>query len=131
MAYIAGRAPATPVSVDVRRQGGNWTTRVIATRAGDGRVAWGSGQLSGVPTWYADTTNHRGLPKDSRLFRAIDNILTRGRTNDLPQRPAIASDESALFEANLPSSFHRLRGLVESYRNLAKASPRDCIRKTA
>ena len=53
MAYIAGRAPATPVSVDVRRQGGNWTTRVIATRAGDGRVAWGSGQLSGVPTGYA------------------------------------------------------------------------------
>ena len=116
MAYIAGRAPMTPVSIDVRQRHGNWTTRLIATKAGDGRVPWHTGQLSGVPTWYAEAVNHRNLPKDSRLFRSIDDLVAHGQTDDLPQRPTIATDETALFEVSTPRTFHHLKGLAESYR---------------
>lgn len=120
MAYIAGRAPMTPVSIDVMQHHDDWTTRMIATNAGDGRVPWQTGQLSDVPTWYAGAVNHRNLPKDSRLFGAIDDLLSRGRTDDLSQQAPIAADEAALFEVPTPQPFHRLKGFVESCRNITR-----------
>ncbi len=127
MAYIAGRARMTPVSIDVRQSGGSWHTRMIATKAGDGRVPWQTGQLSGVPTWYANSTNHRNLPKDPRLFLAINDLLDSGQTQRLAMRPAISTDESALFEVRGKSPLATIRGIAlpTRLRQLAQ----DCQRR--
>lgn len=121
MAYIAGRAPMTPISIEARRQSHGWTTRLIATKAGDGRVPWHTGRLAGVPTWYAEGVNHRSLPKQKTLFPAIDEVLAGGQTDELPQRPAIAEDESALFEVPTPRSALQLKGLAEKCRVMSRA----------
>lgn len=91
MAYVAGKAAATPVSIELD------PFRVMATAQGDGRVTWRTGTLPGVDTWYAPTTVHGDLARDPRLFSAIEDLLDRGSTARLSQKPPVSRAFERLF----------------------------------
>ena len=83
MIYVAGQAPATPISVGVE------DGRVVfrATPEGDGRVPWRSGPPAGVPTWYMHGVKHGRLADHRSAFQAIDELLKSGATERLATRP--------------------------------------------
>ncbi|MDQ3287408.1 MAG: CHAT domain-containing protein [Pseudomonadota bacterium] len=102
-AYVAGfvdpRAPnATLVGVDAN---GNYLRG-----PGDGTVAYESGRLAGVPTYYANVP-HGGLPRHKTSFAAYFELLDRGETSLLPldshgyhdERGGVVLGETTILEA--------------------------------
>lgn len=94
MVYVAGCQPATVVDHqlvdDEQFFGSRRRVEWIATSEGDGTVAWASGRLPGVPTYYAPDTGHDALcanTDDRRIFRGYVELLTTGRTDQLPTTP--------------------------------------------
>ena len=87
MIYVAGAAPETPSTlyrtVEQRfLQPRRNTLGFFASARGDSRVLWDDGILPGVPTWYAPGMSHGDLASDGRLFRALEDLLVQGRTDD-------------------------------------------------
>ncbi|MEZ5446355.1 MAG: CHAT domain-containing protein [Gammaproteobacteria bacterium] len=62
----------------------------LSTRQGDGTVAWASGRLSGVPTWYVEDTQHDELLANPAAFPAYAELLGTGGTSRLPAAPPLA-----------------------------------------
>ena len=96
MAYVAGCQPATVI--DYQLTPGQVMFRpdlkrleFIATREGDGTVAWSSGRLPGVPLWYVDNTAHDMLCAQPKAFPAYLDILVNGQTTLLPSSPRSCS----------------------------------------
>lgn len=93
MIYVAGCQPATVVGHEVAADRFGSTRRelrFIATREGDGTVSWASGRLPDVPVYYAPDTGHDQLcsnTDDRRIFRGYVDLLTTGRTDQLPTTP--------------------------------------------
>jgi pimeloyl-ACP methyl ester carboxylesterase len=61
----------------------------MITHDGDGRVPHALGLLPGVPTYFVDES-HGDLPKSEKVLAALDELLERGRTSVLPDRPIIS-----------------------------------------
>lgn len=105
MVYVAGCQPATVVDYqlvdDEQFFGSRKNIEWVATSEGDGTVAWASGLLPGVPTYYAPDTGHDALcanTDDRRIFRGYVELLTTGRTDQLSTTPpgrARAAGEAA------------------------------------
>lgn len=75
---IAGINQPTVTGLSVRRDAFVYHV----TRAGDGTVPVDLAMLAGVETYYA-RENHSELPHDTRVVRAIVDLLTRGSTRRL------------------------------------------------
>ncbi|MBF1165390.1 MAG: CHAT domain-containing protein [Dechloromonas agitata] len=113
MAYVAGCQPATVI--DYQLTPGEMLFRpdlkrleFIATREGDGTVAWSSGRLPGVPVWYVDNTAHDCLCAQPKAFPAYLDILVNGQTTLLPSSPpararAAAGEERFVLPAAPPA----------------------------
>ena len=84
MLYVAGSGEPTFVGVDPGRLGDERAYRV--SLAGDGRVPHALGTLDGVETWYAPTS-HGGLTRDAGVLEALHELLERGTTETLAERP--------------------------------------------
>lgn len=98
MVYVAGKAAATPVSIEVVGTGRDRRLRLLATRNGDGRVPWRTGLLPGVRTWYAPATQHGDLCRDKRVIPAIVDLVMRGQTAQLSQTPPTSRGADTLVE---------------------------------
>lgn len=103
MVYVAGCQPATVVDHqlvdDEQYFGARKTFEWIATSEGDGTVAWASGRLPGVPTYYAPDTGHDALcanTDDRRIFRGYVELLTTGKTDQLPSTPPARTREAGV-----------------------------------
>ena len=106
MVYVAGCQDATVVDYHVVDNDEGWPAprrelEFIATREGDGTVAWKSGLLPGVKTWYVEDTAHDELCAKKRAFPAYLDLLMSGGTSRLPATPPsrarAAAGEPALF----------------------------------
>ncbi len=87
MLYVAGRAPQTPVALEVDASADKGERfRFIATARGDGRVPWETGIPPGVRAWYADC-EHGDLAAFEAAFPALLDLLQTGHTTRLPQTP--------------------------------------------
>lgn len=100
MRYVAGCARATVIDHELVDGGASLVQRLawMATSEGDGTVSWASGQLPGVPVWYAPETAHDELcanEDDRRLFRGYVDLLRTGRTDQLPVQPPRARGAAA------------------------------------
>lgn len=93
MCYVAGCQSATVVGhefVDDPLGNGRRSLQWMANAEGDGTVAWASGRLPGLTTWYAADTSHDELcanSDDRRIFRGYVDLLLNGRTDQLPTTP--------------------------------------------
>ena len=92
MRYVAGCQPATVIDYELADFGDpklpglqrlNW----IATAEGDGTVAWASGRLPGIPTWYVADTGHDALCAQPAAFPGYLELLMTGATALLPSAP--------------------------------------------
>lgn len=94
--YVAGCQPATVIdyqlnSGEIQYRPDLKRIEFIATREGDGTVAWASGRLPGVPVWYVDDTAHDMLCAQPRAFPGYLDILVNGQTSLLPTTPPARS----------------------------------------
>lgn len=92
MVYVAGCQDATVVGYqladyDEPHLADRKRLEFLATRAGDGTVAWESGRLPGVSTWYVEDTAHDELCKNKRAFPGYLDLLTSGVTARLLSTP--------------------------------------------
>lgn len=86
MRYIAGCNQETLASLTITAPGEfDYTT----TLEGDGRVPFTLGLLKNVPAYYVEE-GHGDLPKNDKVLTAVDELLERGRTTALPDRPPLA-----------------------------------------
>ncbi|RNC70123.1 MAG: CHAT domain-containing protein [Desulfuromonadales bacterium] len=87
MLYVAGKAHATPIDIQIgrsdRKEGG---ITFIATPHGDGRVPWSTGIPPSLRRWYMDA-EHGDLAAHSESFPAILQLLQNGDTTLLPSVP--------------------------------------------
>jgi CHAT domain-containing protein/pimeloyl-ACP methyl ester carboxylesterase len=90
MLYVAGRAPKTPVALEVDASAARGERlRFLSTARGDGRVPWETGIPPGVRVWYADC-EHGDLAAHEAAFPALLELLQTGHTTRLPQTaPAV------------------------------------------
>ena len=92
MIYIAGCNQETLAGLTLLSPG---EFDYTVTHDGDGRVPHALGLLKDVPTYYVDEV-HGDLPKNEKVLAAVDELLERGQTTALPNRPlasrAIAKD---------------------------------------
>jgi len=92
MIYIAGCNQETLAGLTVVSSG---EFDYTVTHDGDGRVPHALGLLKAVPTYYVDEV-HGDLAKNEKVLAAVDELLERGQTTVLPNRPpasrAIAKD---------------------------------------
>jgi len=94
MRYVAGCQRATVIDWkvvdDPEMRAGPRRIDWVATAEGDGTVSWASGRLEGVPMYYAEDTAHDELcanADDRRIFRGYVDLITSGRTDQLPATP--------------------------------------------
>ncbi len=85
--YIAGRAPDTPIDVEIDTENGH--IEVLATQEGDGRVPWDGGIPAGVQHWFVDVV-HGDLANHPPSFQAIAEIIETGATQALSSNRPIA-----------------------------------------
>ncbi len=85
MTYVAGCNRRTLAGLQIVAPG---EFSYQETLDGDGRVTHALGRLEGVRTYYVDE-DHGGLPKNEQVLNAVDEILERGATAQLPQRPPV------------------------------------------
>jgi hypothetical protein len=87
MIYVAGYNRRTYCGLRDLRVGDAAAYEV--TLAGDGRVPHRLGLLAGVPSYYVNE-DHGALPENPEVLRAVDELLSGGRTDVLPTRvPAL------------------------------------------
>ncbi len=97
MAYVAGKAPATPIAIEINEQAkGAGRIVVKATAEGDGRVTWETGIPRGVKAWYASVA-HGSLANHEPAFPAIVDLLEHGETQRLPTTPPVARGSTTAF----------------------------------
>lgn len=97
MYYVAGKAAATPTAIRIDRESkGDERIVVEATAEGDGRVPWSTGLLPGVKTWYA-AAEHGDLANHPPAFPALVELLERGDTRLLPNRPSVPRGSTSAF----------------------------------
>ncbi len=92
MIYVAGCQDATVVDYQVVDYEEDWLIgrkrlEFIATKEGDGTVAWRSGLLPGVKAWYVEDTAHDELCAKKRAFPGYLDLLMTGATTRLPTAP--------------------------------------------
>ena len=92
MIYVAGCQDATVVDYRLTDYEESWLAgrkrlEFIASREGDGTVAWSSGRLPGVKTWYVEDTAHDELCARKRAFPGFLDLLMTGATTRLPSTP--------------------------------------------
>jgi len=85
MIYIAGCGRETISGLKILSQG---EFDYTVTYNGDGRVPHELGLLKDVPTYYVDES-HGDLPRNEKVLAAVDELLERGRTFVLPDRPIV------------------------------------------
>lgn len=83
MAYIAGCNQETLCGLAVVTPG---EFDYMATFDGDGRVPHALGLLKDVPAYYVEEV-HGDLPRNEKVLSAVDELLERGVTSVLPDRP--------------------------------------------
>ncbi|HEX3035575.1 MAG TPA: CHAT domain-containing protein [Thermodesulfobacteriota bacterium] len=83
MIYVAGCNRQTLSGFEIIEPG---KFAYTTTFDGDGRVPFGLGLLKDVPTYYVEE-DHGSLPKNDKVIAAVDQLLERGRTLILPDRP--------------------------------------------
>ncbi|HEX6862392.1 MAG TPA: M17 family peptidase N-terminal domain-containing protein, partial [Thermoanaerobaculia bacterium] len=107
MIYVAGCNQETLLSLIIQGPG---EFRYVTTHQGDGRVPFTLGLLKDVPTYYVEE-GHGSLPKNDSVLKAVDQLLERGRTDVLPDKPI---PPRAFFVPEAP--WHRSVGeyLIES-----------------
>ena len=96
MRYIAGCNRQTLSGLEIVEPG---RFTYFLTHEGDGRVPHALGLLKDVPTYYVEE-DHGSLPKNEKVITAVDQLLERGRTVLLPDRPIaarVALPESTLW----------------------------------
>ncbi|HWP92510.1 MAG TPA: CHAT domain-containing protein [Thermodesulfobacteriota bacterium] len=86
MTYIAGCNRETLSGLEIVEPG---KFKYFITYDGDGRVPHRLGLLEGVKTYYVEE-DHGSLPKNDKVITAIDQLLERGETSVLPDRPITA-----------------------------------------
>ena len=79
MFVIAGVNRGTAVGMRVT----NNVVEYAVSKSGDGTVPLAYQLLDGARTWYVDEL-HGSLPNNSKVARAVTDILDRGDTNELP-----------------------------------------------
>ncbi len=92
MCYVAGCQPATVVGHQFVEYEEPWLVgrkriEFLATHEGDGTVAWASGRLPDVETWYVEETAHDELCTRQGAFPAYLDLLMSGTTRRLPASP--------------------------------------------
>ncbi len=93
MVYVAGCQRATVTDYQVvedETRSPRKRLDFIATPEGDGTVTWASGRLADVAMYYAPDTAHDELcsnADDRRIFRGYVELLTTGKTDQLPASP--------------------------------------------
>lgn len=127
--YIAGHAAATPMDLEIRKEGNNQSKLVfLATAHGDGRVPWKTGTLPGVKTWYMPAI-HGDLADHEPGFEAILDLLEKGTTDRLPISPPEIRGIPELFELPeekaplFPDLEDLARTAVGSKKTFAKEKP--------
>jgi hypothetical protein len=104
MIYVAGVQPETVCGHVLADDDGAFRfgrSKLLfpVTPQGDGTVTWASGELPGVPMYYAEDTAHDALcAKDfgRRTFAGYTELLLKGTTTRLPStRPATRSASRA------------------------------------
>ena len=98
MIYIAGTNQPTIKTLKVAAPG---EFEYEFTNDGDGRVPHELGILSGVPTKYVDEV-HGDLARNEAILLALDEILQRGKTDQLPNEPVVRAIPS-LAESRPPT----------------------------
>ena len=90
MLYVAGRAEATPVDIEVHDSGSDRGVRFIASPNGDGRVAWSDGIPQPLrdagKVWWMNAV-HGDLCRHEPAFLAIQELLQAGETQRLARTP--------------------------------------------
>lgn len=108
MIYVAGCQDATVVDYQLADYEESWLAgrkrmEFIASREGDGTVAWRSGRLPGVPTWYVENTAHDELCANKRSFPGLLDLLMTGATTRLPTTPPSRSRAAEAEHFLLPT----------------------------
>ncbi len=85
--YIAGRADATPVDLEIDEV--EKKICILSTRLGDGLVTWESGIPQGMKHWYVDAV-HGDIPDHQPAFNAMLEILETGETRQLSSKPLVS-----------------------------------------
>lgn len=91
--YVAGQSSRTISGVRIEAN----ELVFEATTAGDGRVTYESGRLSGVPMWYTNA-EHGDLSCHSQAFDAYRELLERGETTLLSMSPPISRGVVETFD---------------------------------
>lgn len=86
MIYIAGSGHETLAGLQIVAPG---EFDYAITHDGDGRVTHALGLLKDVPTYYVDAS-HGDLLRNETVLAGLDDLLERGRTASLAERPPIA-----------------------------------------
>ncbi len=82
MLYVAGKAPATPMDIEIDSSDkGNKKISFLATAKGDGRVTWESGIPANIRSWFVNTS-HGSLADYKQAFSGFVDLLHQGDTNN-------------------------------------------------
>ena len=87
--YVAGAAPATPVSIEI----GEGNLRFLATARGDGRVPWDTIPAE-LERWYVDA-EHGLLAAHAASFPGYAELLQNGTTTLLSRTPPVTARAAA------------------------------------
>jgi len=85
MAYIAGANQETLTDLKILGPG---QFDYVTTYDGDGRVPHALGLLKGVPAYYVEES-HGDLPGNEDVLKAVEDLLQRGSTSQLPDQPPV------------------------------------------
>lgn len=84
--YVAGRADATPIDLEIRQnRKGRKELVLVATSRGDGRVPWDT-IPAGMETWYVNAA-HGDLADTPEAFAGLIELLRKGTTSRLSRVP--------------------------------------------
>lgn len=90
--YVAGRAPATPIGVQIDDSDAE-TAKIVfsATDRGDGQVPWATGIPEGIRCWFVNAV-HGDIPDHRSAFGAFQEILDTGFTRQLATQPPVSRE---------------------------------------
>ncbi len=117
MIYIAGKDKMTPIGyyLDTNTQKKNLD--FLYTSEGDQSVSWKLGipeELKAQKSVYYARVSHGALANEPDLFDGIEEILSKGSTRLLSQKPPIERGESKVFRAEQDIDFDLSRAGLEN-----------------